>query len=56
MNLAENESDWLARHLGHDIKVHREFYRLRESTVELEKVSKILTASETEEMHKFKGL
>ncbi len=30
--------------------------RICESTVELAKVSKILTASETEEMHKFKGL
>jgi hypothetical protein len=56
MNLAENESDWLARHLGHDIKVHREFYRLHESTVELAKVSKLLIASETGETHKFKGL
>jgi hypothetical protein len=56
MNLAENESDWLARHLGYDIKINCEFYRLCESTVELAKVSKILTASETEEMHKFKGL
>ena len=56
MNLAENESDWLARHLGHDIRVHREFYRLHESTVELAKISKILIASEKGETHKLKGL
>ena len=42
--LKETEVDWLARHLGHDIKVHREFYRLHESTIEIAKVSKLLLA------------
>jgi hypothetical protein len=46
MNLGENEMDWLANHLGHDINVHRQFYRLQESSVELAKVSKFLMASE----------
>jgi len=43
LDLQENELDWLARHLGHDITVHREYYRLHESTIELAKVGKILT-------------
>lgn len=43
LDLQENELDWLARHLGHDIQVHREYYRLHESTIELAKVGKILT-------------
>ncbi|XP_044180170.1 uncharacterized protein LOC114952155 isoform X4 [Acropora millepora] len=43
LDLQENELDWLARHLGHDISVHREYYRLHESTIELAKVGKILT-------------
>ena len=34
--------EWLARHLGHDIRVHRDFYRLNESTIEIAKVSKLL--------------
>jgi len=42
--LKETEVDWLARHLGHDIKVHRECYRLHESTIEIAKVSKLLLA------------
>lgn len=42
--LEDNELDWLARHLGHDIKVHREYYRLQDSTLELAKVSKLLMA------------
>ena len=25
LSLKENEVDWLARHLGHDVMVHREF-------------------------------
>ncbi|XP_074033508.1 uncharacterized protein isoform X2 [Leptinotarsa decemlineata] len=43
-NLKETETDWLARHLGHDIRIHRDFYRLHESAVELTKVSRILLA------------
>ncbi|XP_068679266.1 uncharacterized protein [Montipora foliosa] len=42
--LTEVDVDWLARHLGHDVRVHREFYRLHESTTELAKVSKLLMA------------
>ena len=42
--LKETEVEWLARHLGHDIKVHREYYRLHESTIEIAKVSKLLLA------------
>jgi len=29
--------------MGHDIRVHREYYRLHKSTLELAHVSKILT-------------
>ncbi|KAK2565527.1 hypothetical protein P5673_010614 [Acropora cervicornis] len=42
--LTEVDVDWLARHLGHDVRVHREFYRLHESTAELAKVCKLLMA------------
>ena len=37
LNLKENEMDQLATFLGHDIRVHREFYRLPESTLQLAK-------------------
>ncbi|XP_066933576.1 uncharacterized protein [Clytia hemisphaerica] len=40
----ENGMRWLADHMGHNLDFHREFYRLRESTVELAKVSKLLMA------------
>lgn len=54
-NLSENETDWLARHLGHDIRIHREFYRLHDSSVELAKISRILLAVESGKAHEFSG-
>ena len=42
--LTEVDINWLVRHLRHDVRVHREFYRLHESTTELAKVSKLLMA------------
>ncbi|CAH1115846.1 unnamed protein product [Psylliodes chrysocephalus] len=54
-DLTENEYDWLARHLGHDVRVHREFYRLQENAVELTKVSRLLLAVDQGEAHKFSG-
>ncbi|CAH1643209.1 unnamed protein product [Spodoptera littoralis] len=55
LNLTNNELDQLATFMGHDIRVHREYYRLPESTVQLAKISKILIASEKEKLHNFKG-
>ena len=43
-DLSENDLRWLAEHLGHDLNVHREYYRLKDSTVELSKVSRLLLA------------
>ena len=42
--LTEVDVDWLARHLWHDVRVHREFYQLHESTTDSAKVSKLLMA------------
>ena len=47
LNLSENELELLANHLGHDIKIHREYYRLPESTLNLAKVGKLLMALES---------
>ena len=44
IDMTNAELDWLAKHLGHDIQVHRDFYRLQESTIEIAKVSKLLVA------------
>ncbi|XP_033638514.1 uncharacterized protein LOC117299161 [Asterias rubens] len=42
MNLQDNELDLLASFLGHDIRTHRQYYRLPESTLQVAKVSKVL--------------
>ena len=48
VNLKENELDILAKFMGHDINIHREFYRLPEETLEVARVSKLLLALENE--------
>lgn len=54
-NMTENECEWLARHLGHDITLHRECYRLHESAGELTKVSRILMTVYKGDVHKYAG-
>ena len=46
LNLKDNELDVLARFLGHDIRVHREYYRLPDQTLQVAKVTKLLLAME----------
>ncbi|KAG5897622.1 hypothetical protein JTB14_028890 [Gonioctena quinquepunctata] len=55
INSTENETDWSARHLGHDIRVHRDFYRLHGSAVELTKISRLLMAVDNGEANRFAG-
>ena len=44
MNLNDLELDQLAKFMGHDIRVHREYHRLTENTLQLAKMSKLLMA------------
>ena len=54
LSLKKTEVDWLPRHLGHDIQIHRDFYRLHESTIEIiAKVSKLLLTVDQGETRKF---
>ena len=53
--LSEVDIDWLARHLGYDVHIHREFYRLHHSTTELAKVSKLLLANDSGNREKIVG-
>ena len=46
VNLEANELELLATFMGHDITIHREFYRLPEDTLQLAKCSKILLLME----------
>lgn len=56
LNLTNTELDLLADFLGHDMRVHREFYRLPEGTLQLAKISKVLLALEKGRLAEFKGM
>ncbi|KAI4903324.1 hypothetical protein NFI96_015942 [Prochilodus magdalenae] len=55
LNLEENEADQLADFLGHDIRIHRQYYRLPQGTLQLAKMSKVLMAMERGKLLEFKG-
>ncbi|KAJ8018889.1 hypothetical protein HOLleu_42875 [Holothuria leucospilota] len=45
-SLTENEMDMVANFLGHDLKIHRQYYRLPMEVLQVAKVSKLLLAME----------
>lgn len=55
LNLKNNELDQLADFLGHNINVHREYYRLPEATIQVTKISKLLLALEKGKLTELKG-
>ena len=55
IDLSQSELEWLARHMGHDLSVHREYYRLHDHTLELSKVSRLLMAVDEGNAAKFQG-
>lgn len=55
LNLKDNEIDSLATYMGHDIRVHRQYYRLPDSVTQLAKVSKLLIAMDTGNLAKNKN-
>jgi hypothetical protein len=55
VDMNESEMGWLANHLGHDIHVHKEYYRLPQSTLEMAVVGNLLMAVDEGRAHQFKG-
>ena len=55
VDMYESEMGWLARHLGHDIHVHKDYYRLPDTTLELAVVGNLLMAVDEGRAHEFKG-
>ncbi|RXN13663.1 N-lysine methyltransferase SETD8 [Labeo rohita] len=53
--MTDTEMDQLENFLGHDIRIHREFYRLPEKTLQLAKISKVLMALEQGRLSEFHG-
>ena len=48
LDLKKNELEQLANHMGHDIRTHREYYRLPVETLLLAKMSKLLNLAHEE--------
>jgi hypothetical protein len=46
----------MAEFLGHDIDIHRSFYRLPQSTIQVAKMGKLLTAVNDGTIAKYSGL
>lgn len=55
LNLTDTNLDLLAKFMGHDIRIHREYYRLPQSTLEIAKVAKILHAINEGKLSKIAG-
>jgi len=55
IDLDKGEVEWLANHLRHELEVHKSYYHLHESTVELSKVSCLLMAVDSGCTVKFSG-
>ena len=45
----------MARHMGHDVNIHKEYYHLQDHTLELAKVSKLLLAFDEGNTGNFAG-
>lgn len=43
----DSECQWICEHMGHTLQVHKRYYRLRDASVSLAKVGKLLTVNET---------
>ncbi|XP_028985935.1 uncharacterized protein LOC114843500 [Betta splendens] len=55
LNLKNNELDQVADFMGHDIRVHRNFYRLPIPTKQLAKISKMLLSMEKGQLSNMQG-
>ncbi|XP_053392380.1 uncharacterized protein LOC128555047 [Mercenaria mercenaria] len=54
-NLSTAELSELARHMGHELSVHKIFYRLQDDVIELAKISRLLIAVEEGKAASFAG-
>jgi hypothetical protein len=45
----------VANHMGHNINIHTDFYRLQSSLLEKTKVARMLIALENGQMNRFQG-
>jgi hypothetical protein len=54
-DLSSGELKWLANHMGHNVNIHENVYRLHDSVIELAKVSRLLMAADAGKIAQFAG-
>ena len=54
-DLNNRELEWLSNHMGHDLYIHKDFYRLHNSTIEMEKKLRLLLAIDQGKANQFIG-
>jgi len=54
--MEERDLQEVARHMGHELAVHRKFYRLQDDIIELAKISKLLIAVENGKAAQYSGI
>ena len=55
LNLEKRELEMVASYLGHDLQVHKDFYRLPEETLQLAKCGKLLMMMDSGKISEFAG-
>ena len=55
VNLKKHELDMLANFMGHDVNIHREFYRLPSETMQSAHIAKLFLLMETGDIGKHRG-
>ncbi len=53
--MTEHELKLMSEHLGHDLEVNMDVYRLQTSTLEKTKVARLLVAVDNGMAHRFRG-
>jgi len=55
LNLKRHELDQVAQFMGHDVRVHRQFYRLPNDVIQTARVVRVLMAMENGTIGEFRG-
>lgn len=55
LSITINDREQLANFMGHDLDIHNQYYRLPDETLQISRVSKILLAMESGQLHQLRG-
>ena len=56
MQLPKYQKEWMATHLGHNLDIHKRFYRMPMESIETAKVAKALYLMQENKMHRARNL